>query len=164
MPHLHALPWTSPIGLLRLVGHDSALCGVYFADQPGVPAWAADAPVCVAETTPHPLQQAIHQLHEYFQGRRQQFELPLAWVDGTEFQRQVWQALAAIPYGATVSYGELAAKIGRPRAVRALGGAVGRNPLGIVLPCHRVVGAQGQLTGYTGGLERKVALLQLEAH
>ena len=163
MPPLHALLWNSPIGPLRLVGHEGALCGVYFADQTGIPAWAMSAAKCTKDTAPGTLRQTVEQLQAYFQGERQQFDVPMAWLDGTAFQRLVWQALADIPYGTTVSYGELATRIGRPRAVRALGGAVGRNPLGIVLPCHRVVGAQGQLTGYTGGLDRKVALLQLES-
>lgn len=156
---LHATLWNSPVGCLRLVAHDDALCGVYFEDQTGIPAWAQNAPL----NELHPMLQAtIAQLQAYFERQRQQFDLPLALLEGTAFQRNVWQQLQLIPHGQTVSYSQLAAAVGRPAAVRAVGGAVGRNPLGIVLPCHRVVGARGQLTGYTGGLDRKVALLRLE--
>jgi len=107
------------------------------------------------------LRRAQNQLEEYFAGTRRVFDLPLA-AQGTPFQRQVWQALAGIPYGQTLSYAELAARVQRPRAVRAVGAANGRNPLPIVLPCHRVIGADGSLTGFGGGLPIKQFLLQLE--
>lgn len=111
---------------------------------------------------PHPLLDAIAaQLDEYFAGTRQSFDLPLA-PEGTDFQRTVWHALAAIPYGETISYAQLAARIGRPSAVRAVGAANGRNPIPIVLPCHRVIGADGSLTGFGGGLPTKRFLLALE--
>lgn len=149
----------SPIGELLLVGHQQALCGCWFANQLDIPGWAETAPW----EHDHPLlQRTIAQLDDYFAHRRQDFELPLDHACGTEFQQSVWQALRRIPYGHTVSYGELAQSLGRPRAVRALGAAVGRNPLAIILPCHRVVGADGSLTGYTGGLTRKSFLLRLE--
>ena len=110
----------------------------------------------------HPLlQQARVQLDEYFAGRRQHFELPLA-PQGTPFQREVWFALAGIPYGHTSTYAQLAARLGRPKASRAVGAANGRNPLGIILPCHRVIGANGALTGFSGGLQAKRFLLELE--
>ncbi len=148
------------MGRLRLLAHDGALCGVYFDDQRGNPVWAHHATL----NDRHPvLQDTVAQLQAYFQGQLRQFDLPLAILEGTLFQRDVWQQLQRIPYGQMVSYGQLAALVGRPAAVRAVGGAVGRNPLGIVLPCHRVVGANGQMTGYTGGLDRKEALLRLEA-
>ena len=102
------------------------------------------------------------QLTQYFDQQRQRFELPLDTQAGTSFQQSVWLALQGIGYGQTCSYGELSARIGRPTAVRAVGSAVGRNPLIIVVPCHRVIGATGQLTGYAGGLERKLALLKIE--
>lgn len=102
------------------------------------------------------------QLDEYFDGSRTEFDVPLA-LDGSSFQREVWHALRAIPYGETVSYGELATRIGRPGAQRAVGLANGQNPVAIVVPCHRVIGADGSLTGYGGGLERKRYLLALEA-
>jgi len=103
------------------------------------------------------------QLAEYFSGRRQHFDLPLDLQAGTVFQQLVWRALLSIAAGATTSYGHLSAKIGKPAAVRAVGAAVGRNPISIVVPCHRVLGADGSLTGYAGGLARKTALLSLEA-
>jgi methylated-DNA-[protein]-cysteine S-methyltransferase len=151
--------WSSPIGPLLLAGHGTALCGVWFTDQRGIPAWAQ-----TANSDPdHPvLQAAIGQLQAYFAHRRRDFDLAIDGSDGTPFQQRVWHALRSIPYGATVSYGTIARTIGQPSAVRAVGGAIGRNPLGIVLPCHRVVGSDGRLTGYTGGIERKLALLQLE--
>ena len=103
------------------------------------------------------------QFTEYFAGQRTEFDLPLDCATGTEFQRLVWRALCDIPYGETISYGELARRIGQPAAVRAVGLANGRNPLSIVVPCHRVVGTGGKLTGYGGGLDRKRHLLDLEA-
>ena len=111
----------------------------------------------------HPvLQEVSRQLTDYFAGRRTQFDVPLDLAYGTAFQQSVWQALLKIPQGGTASYGELSARIGKPAAVRAVGAAVGRNPVSIIVPCHRVMGAGGALTGYAGGLERKSALLRLE--
>ena len=149
----------SPIGELLLVGHQQALCGCWFANQLDVPSWAEAAPW----DHEHPLlQRAVAQLDDYFAHRRRDFDLPLDYSYGTEFQQSVWQALSRIPYGHTVSYGELAHSLGHPRAVRPLGTALGLNPLAIILPCHRVVGADGSLTGYNGGVARKSFLLQLE--
>jgi methylated-DNA-[protein]-cysteine S-methyltransferase len=108
-----------------------------------------------------PFQEAIRQLKAYFTGRLHVFDLPLK-LEGTPFQLKVWKALQRIPYGETLSYGELARRIGRPGAHRAVGAANGRNPLSIVIPCHRVIGASGKLTGYGGGLEAKERLLALE--
>jgi len=156
---LHSTRWHSPVGELLLVCHAQALCGCWFGDQTGIPGWAAAA----TETPDHPLLRlACAELQAYFDGQRREFELPLDCSSGTEFQQAVWQTLPLIHHGHTTSYGQLAQMVGRPRAVRALGGAVGRNPLAIFLPCHRVVGADGSLTGYTGGLARKTFLLQLE--
>jgi methylated-DNA-[protein]-cysteine S-methyltransferase len=107
------------------------------------------------------LAEAVHQLREYFAGRRTEFELALR-PRGTEFQQRVWSLLREIPYGATTTYGALALELGNPRSVRAVGLANGRNPLPIVVPCHRVIGADGSLVGFGGGLERKRALLALE--
>ena len=107
--------------------------------------------------------QASAQLSDYLAGRRRQFELPLSFTGGSAFEQAVWLALQGIPRGGTCSYSALAAAIGRPKAARAVGAAVGRNPLGIIVPCHRVLGTGGALTGYAGGLARKVALLQLES-
>ena len=143
----------SPIGPLRLVAADGALTAIDFSpfgDRPGDE--AAEEPV---------LQQAAAQLAEYFAGERTDFDLPLA-PRGTEFQRAVWMALAGIGYGETISYAQLAQRVGKPTAMRAVGAANGRNPLPIVLPCHRVIGADGALTGFGGGLPTKQFLLELE--
>lgn len=149
----------SPLGTLLLAASGDKLAGVWFESQrhlPDTSNWT-----CVAK---HPvLQLAKTQLAQYFAGQRTDFALPLSFDAGSVFQQNVWRALQAIPFGATCSYGELSQVIGKPAAVRAVGGAVGRNPLGIIVPCHRVIGANGSLTGYAGGLERKVALLQLES-
>lgn len=115
-----------------------------------------------ATTGPGVLAEACAQLHEYFAGARTAFDLPLAPA-GTEFQRRVWDALARVPYGETTSYAAVARALGDPKAVRAVGAANGRNPIGVVVPCHRVIGADGSLTGYAGGLDRKRWLLRHEA-
>ena len=144
----------SPIGPLTLVAKDGALREIIFADNA-----AANEPD--AEGDEALLSNCARQIEEYFAGRRQEFDLPLAPV-GTEFQREVWSALAAIPFGELRSYSDIASQIGRPRAVRAVGAANGRNPLPLVVPCHRVIGSNGTLTGFAGGLEAKRRLLQLE--
>jgi O-6-methylguanine DNA methyltransferase len=113
------------------------------------------------EENPEALAPAVAQLREYFSRLRREFDLPLD-LRGTEFQRRVWTELRNVPFGQTVSYGELARRIGRPEAARAVGGALGANPIPIIVPCHRVVGADGSLVGYGGGLEIKAALLRLE--
>ncbi|MCY1435576.1 Methylated-DNA--protein-cysteine methyltransferase [compost metagenome] len=107
------------------------------------------------------LDEVVRQLDEYFAGKRQTFDLPLA-PRGTQFQREVWQALLEIPFGRTTCYAELAERIGRPKAMRAVGAANGANPIAVIIPCHRVIGRDGSLTGYGGGLERKELLLRLE--
>lgn len=151
--------WPSPIGRLLIAASPTHLCGIWFQDQTGIPGWAKQgAPRPEHEVIRH----TIEQLDSYFHGKRETFDLPLDLGCGTDFQQAVWNALLAIGYGETTSYLSIAQAIGRPKAVRAVGGAVGRNPLGIVLPCHRVLGSGGALTGYTGGLDRKVALLTLE--
>lgn len=113
------------------------------------------------QENPGALSEALSQLRAYFSGERRAFDLPLD-VRGTDFQRSVWEQVALIPYGETVSYGEIARRIGKPGGARAVGAAVGANPLPIIVPCHRVLGADGSLTGYGGGLEIKEALLRLE--
>ena len=111
----------------------------------------------------HPaLVEAAAQLRDYFAGKRDSFDMKLDLSHGTAFQQSVWQQLLAIPAGATTSYGALSVNVGNPAAVRAVGAAVGRNPISVIVPCHRVLGSDGSLTGYAGGLERKTALLQLE--
>ncbi len=145
----------SPLGWLRLAASDAGLVGIGFLreDSNLSPDWREGA-------TPL-LQRAADQLEEYFAGVRRVFDLPLA-PRGTDFQQRVWVALRAIPYGCTASYADIARQLGDVKAVRAMGMANGRNPLGIVVPCHRVIGADGSLTGYAGGLPRKRALLELE--
>ena len=150
--------YTSPLGEMIVAATARGLAGVWFEGQKHLPdssAWP--------EQPGHPvLRQAIAQLDEYFSGARTRFDLPLDLQGGTAFQQSVWQALLAIPPGGTTSYGGLSQSIGKPAAVRAVGAAVGRNPVSIIVPCHRVLGSDGSLTGYAGGLERKSALLQLE--
>lgn len=146
----------SPVGPLTLVAVDGILAGCYMDAQRHRPVDAV-----FGEPDPDPFCAAIEQLGEYFAGARLDFDLPLA-VAGTPFQRRVWAALRDIPYGETESYGGLAARIGAPGASRAVGLANGRNPIGIIVPCHRVIGASGSLTGYGGGIERKRQLLDME--
>jgi methylated-DNA-[protein]-cysteine S-methyltransferase len=141
----------TPVGPLRVVTTDG-LSEIRFGTDSGHQA-ALDHPA---------LRSAVMQLEEYFAGRRTTFDLPLAPV-GSPFQRRVWEALREIPYGRTESYGALAARLGLVNGARAVGTANGQNPLPIVVPCHRVVGANGRLVGYGGGLERKRTLLEIEA-
>lgn len=150
--HFQALD--TPIGILRLVSNGSHLVKIEFEDrhQPGEAAENTCNGVLASTKT---------QLRQYFAGQRQEFDLPLAPA-GTPFQREVWQALAQIPWGELRSYADIARAIERPKAVRAVGAANGRNPLPIVIPCHRVVGSDGSLTGFAGGLDMKRALLELE--
>jgi methylated-DNA-[protein]-cysteine S-methyltransferase len=143
----------SPLGALRVLAHGGKLVGIYLPDQ--------RAPEASPRTQPV-LELAARQLAEYFAGARREFALPLA-ATGTAFQQQVWRALLAIAYGETVSYRELARAVGRPDAQRAVGAANARNPLAIVVPCHRVIGARGALTGYAGGVAAKRWLLGHEA-
>jgi methylated-DNA-[protein]-cysteine S-methyltransferase len=148
----------TPIGTLLIAGDDDTVRRIDFPrnGKPGRPeaSWKESARGAVGE--------AMRQLREYFAGRRSEFELPLA-PEGTEFQRSVWERLREIPYGETISYGELAKRVGNPKASRAVGAANGQNPIPIVIPCHRVIGANGKLTGFGGGLPVKEALLALEA-
>lgn len=155
---IHTIEHDSPLGPLLLAATARGLCGIHFAEHKhfkGQQDWRQDA----GNTC---LMQAARQLDEYFARRRTSFDLPLDMQGGTEFQRAVWQELTTIPFGRSTTYAALAQRIGKPRAVRAVGAANGRNPLPIVVPCHRVIGASGALTGYAGGLERKAYLLALE--
>ena len=148
----------SPIGELKLVANGSKLSAILWEDDKpnrvrlGVMHEAENSPILV---------ETERQLNEYFAGKRNRFELELNFV-GTEFQRKVWEALLTIPYGETRSYGEIATQIGNAKAVRAVGAANGRNPISIIAPCHRVIGASGDLTGFAGGLRAKRMLLTLE--
>lgn len=149
----------SPIGRLRLIATDQGLSHLLFDQQAGDDMGSDGDP---AEADNHPvLAAATAQLEEYFAGRRQEFDIPLD-LTGTEFQRAAWSALASVPFGETRSYRQQAEAIGRPKAVRAIGAANGKNPVPIVLPCHRIVGSDGSLTGYGGGLPIKEFLLSHE--
>ena len=153
----------SPLGVITLAATPLGLAGLWFDGQQHLP----DALLNTSTTWPvdisHPVLRLAHQqLTEYFAGHRQHFDLPLDLSGGTDFQQAVWQALLTISPGQTQSYGQVSQHIGRPTAVRAVGAAIGRNPVSIIVPCHRVVGANGCLTGYAGGLPRKTHLLTLE--
>ncbi|MDY0107005.1 MAG: methylated-DNA--[protein]-cysteine S-methyltransferase [Giesbergeria sp.] len=152
----------TPLGTVRLAASPAGLCGLWFDGQRHLPA-PLDGPGAWPEAPEHPvLRRAAEQLGQFLRGERVQFDLPLDLTGGTPFQQAVWQALLRISAGQTTSYGALSRQIGRPTAVRAVGAAVGRNPLSVIVPCHRVLGQDGGLTGYAGGLERKAALLRLE--
>ena len=142
----------SPLGLLLLSGDGGALARIDFGGEPGA-GWERDDDAFA---------EAVAQLAGYFAGDRTLFDLPLA-PHGTPFQLRVWRELRRIPYGGTITYAELARRAGRPAAIRAAGHANGRNPLPVIVPCHRVVGSDGTLTGYGGGLDAKRLLLELEA-
>ena len=148
---------STPIGDLLLAGDEVALCLVAFPEESvsrdPEPGWIYNE---------KPFAVARKQLLEYFAGERREFDLPLH-LNGTEFQLQVLEELQRIPYGETTSYRDIAERIGRPKATRAVGAANGRNPIPIIVPCHRVIGSSGDLTGFAGGLEMKEALLRLEA-
>ncbi|MBU6422065.1 MAG: methylated-DNA--[protein]-cysteine S-methyltransferase [Gammaproteobacteria bacterium] len=147
----------TPVGQLLLAGGAQGLRHVDFQDGPHPakpePDWQKDE---------KPFREVIKQLKEYFAGQRRSFDLPLA-PEGTDFQLKVWRALRGIPFGATWSYGQLAKRIGKPKASRAVGAANGQNPIPIIVPCHRVIGADGSLTGFGGGLKIKQQLLELES-
>lgn len=147
MTHYRTIP--SPVGLLTLAERDNKLIAI---------TWGGSA--ASNEESPF-LINVENQLREYFNGQRKEFTIPLYPV-GTEFQEKVWKCLLQIPYGKTCSYAEIAEKIGNPAAVRAVGTAIGNNPISIIIPCHRVIGKDGSLTGFAGGLENKRALLELE--
>ncbi len=150
----------SRVGELTLVATDQGLRAIKW---PNERIGRLSLPTEIATVANHPvLRTACFQLEEYFAGKRTSFDVPLD-LRGTEFQRLAWLALALIPYGEVASYGDQAARIGRPRAVRAVGAANGRNPISIILPCHRVVGANGDLVGFAGGIETKRELLAFEA-
>ena len=151
----------SPVGPLTIVAEDGQIRCLYMDLQRHRPHDSELGEPDPRGREAEPFKATADQLEAYFAGRRTRFELPLA-PEGSDFQQRVWAALQEIPYGETESYGELAARIGSPGAARAVGLANGKNPIGIVIPCHRVVGSSGSLTGYGGGLDRKRALLDLE--
>jgi methylated-DNA-[protein]-cysteine S-methyltransferase len=152
----------SPLGRLTLVATPKGLAGLWFPDDRHgpCPLWLKTLP----KAPNHPLFiRAALQLEAYFGGRLRAFDVPLDLTSGTPFQQAVWQGLQAIPFGEIWNYSTLAADIGKPKAVRAVGGALGKNPISVIVPCHRVCGASGALTGFAAGLDRKAALLALEA-
>ncbi len=149
---------TAVVGDLLLMASEAHLAGIYFADCAHAPVVRRD---WVEDRRQGVIERAVGQLREYLEGERTSFSLPLG-VEGTEFQRETWRQIARIPFGETMTYSRLAEKAGAATAIRAAGTATGRNPLSIVVPCHRVVGKNGGLGGYAGGLERKMRLLELE--
>jgi methylated-DNA-[protein]-cysteine S-methyltransferase len=156
MGRIYYAEMESPVGQLRLVAEEMGLRTVWFLrgrkkEEPEAE-WKEDAAFFI---------DVRRQLREYFSGTLKEFDIPLL-MDGTEFQKRVWKMLQTIPYGETISYGELAKKIGDPKAVRAVGAANGQNPIPIIVPCHRVIGSDGSLTGFGGGIENKRKLLELE--
>lgn len=150
---LHYTYVDTPIGAILVAGDEKSVVEIHFAGAEPEPEWIRDDDA---------LREAADQLRDYFAGKRKAFDLPLA-PRGTEFQQSVWRALLDIPYGETTTYSTIAERIGRPAAVRAVGAANGANPIPIVIPCHRVIGASGSLTGFGGGLDVKRQLLALEA-
>lgn len=142
--------YSSPIGILEIKGTESGITSIIFTNDGEE-----------AENIPEILDRACNQLDEYFKGERQSFDLKLS-LNGTEFQRKVWDELIKIPYGERVTYRDIAEKLGNPDAVRAVGNANGKNPISIIVPCHRVIGSNGKLTGYAGGIDRKDWLLKHE--
>jgi methylated-DNA-[protein]-cysteine S-methyltransferase len=143
--------YSSPVGVLEIKSADNQITHLLFKDSVGTS----------SETISDVMKECIHQLDEYFAGNLQNFSLPLA-PEGTHFQESVWKALQTIPYGQTICYKQLAEKVGNPKACRAVGTANGRNPIAIIIPCHRVIAADGSLGGYAGGLDVKTTLLRLE--
>jgi methylated-DNA-[protein]-cysteine S-methyltransferase len=148
----------SPMGRMLIVATDQGLSGLYFVDQKY---YREVAPDWLRGSNHKTVRETARQLTEYFAGVRKQFEIPLA-AQGTPFQIGVWKAISSVKYGHSITYSELARRAGHPEAVRAAGTATGRNPITIIVPCHRIVGSDGSLTGYAGGLERKRALQELE--
>jgi methylated-DNA-[protein]-cysteine S-methyltransferase len=159
-PSIVQARYESPLGAMIVAATSRGLAGVWFEGQRHLP----DCSAWPLEPENLFLRKAMLQLDEYFAGTRTRFDMPLDLQGGTAFQQSVWQALLSIPPGGTISYGALSRRVGQAAAVRAVGAAVGRNPVSIVVPCHRVLGSNGSLTGYAGGLERKEALLRLEAN
>ncbi|MEG0486508.1 MAG: methylated-DNA--[protein]-cysteine S-methyltransferase [Acinetobacter sp.] len=157
---LSFMEMSSPVGILKLVAHEHALVAVLWENENPKRVRLAE----LIENQQHPiLLETQKQLNEYFAGQRQNFDLALDF-EGTEFQQKVWQALLSIPFGETRSYKDIAEQIGNVKAVRAVGAANGKNPISIIAPCHRVVGANGKLVGFAGGLENKDILLKLESN
>lgn len=154
MSNKQKLDYKSPIGILEIIGSEEGISSVLFVER-------EETMYLMKEDTPELIKLCYQQLDEYFKGERYEFSLPYL-LEGTVFQQSVWQALTAIPYAKTGSYKEIAVSIGNEKAVRAVGSANGKNKLTLLIPCHRIIGANGQLTGYAGGVWRKEWLLQHE--
>lgn len=154
MMKLHKLDYQSPIGVIEIIGTDEAIVSILFSEENEI------ANQLLPET-PQVLKKSYNELDEYFKGDRYEFTFPYEF-EGTDFQKTVWSALIEIPYAETVSYQDIAISIDNPKAVRAVGSANGKNKMSIVIPCHRIIGANGKLTGYAGGLWRKEWLLEHE--
>jgi methylated-DNA-[protein]-cysteine S-methyltransferase len=151
----------SPVGTLLIASTDQGICGIYFEEHKhfkGKDGWMT--PMAQSPAAKH-LAETAQQLDDYFNGRRTEFDVALD-LSGTPFQRSVWNELVNIPFGKSVSYAQHALTLGNPKALRAVGSAIGKNPISIIVPCHRVIGSSGAITGYAGGLERKQFLLALE--
>lgn len=151
--------WTGPLGAMVIAARGEALAGVWFRDQKYFPHISEESGW--QEGSAGILDETIAQLQEYFAGSLTEFSMPLDPA-GTAFQRSVWEILVTIPYGETTTYGAIATQLGNPKAAHAVGGAVGHNPISVVIPCHRALGSTGGLTGYAGGLDRKTQLLDME--
>ena len=165
-PSIVQTSFQSPLGPMTLAATDKGLAGLWFDGQKHLPPELSGQPhadLIWRTDADHPvLQETSLQLTDYFAGQRDHFDLPLDLAGGTSFQQAVWQALLGIAQGETASYGDISSRIGKPTAVRAVGAAVGRNPVSVIVPCHRVIGSNDSLTSYAGGLDRKTALLKLE--
>jgi methylated-DNA-[protein]-cysteine S-methyltransferase len=161
-PSIVQTRFQSPLGAITLAATRDGLAGVWFEGQRHLPDQLATPSGWPTDAAQPVLKKTARQLDEYFAGQRHVFDLPLDLSGGTAFQQAVWRALLTIATGSTTSYSSISKSIGNAAAVRAVGAAVGRNPVSIVVPCHRVLGADGSLTGYAGGLDRKTALLKLE--
>lgn len=154
MGRIHKLDYASPVGIIEILGTDEAICSIMFSEKDGI----VDS---MQDETPKVMKDCMGQLDEYFKGTRNEFTFPYS-VLGTDFQKTVWNALKSISYAQTGSYKDIAVSIGNEKAIRAVGSANGKNKLSIVIPCHRIIGSNGKLTGYAGGLWRKEWLLQHE--
>lgn len=143
----------SPVGILKITGNVECLTSIIFTESESVR---------ISEKIPEELKDVVVQLQEYFEGKREEFSLKLS-PDGTQFQKRVWKQLQEIPFGKTTSYQQMANQLGDPKVIRAAASANGKNPISIIIPCHRVIGSDGSLTGYAGGLHRKKWLLQHES-
>jgi methylated-DNA-[protein]-cysteine S-methyltransferase len=162
---VESIPYQSPVGILHLYATENGICGLAFEGNQDKTtlAFAQTEQGSTCDDARGFLDRAIGQLEEYFAGKREAFDLPLDVVSGTEYQQKVWSALRTIPYGETWTYGQLATATGNPRAARAVGGANNKNPIAIIVPCHRVIGASGSLVGFAGGVDIKQRLLDLES-